>query len=171
VGSLIERALGASAGPRAVHDFPHLGVELKTIPVDTELRPRESTFVCKISLAGAEHAEWETSWARRKLQRVLFVPVVLRTHVGSPVLFSPSAAEAEVLRADFDEIMGAIGTGRIEELDARTGTYLQLRPKARDGSARELMWDPDGEAISTVPRGLYLRARFTAAVLRRAPGG
>src|SRR6185312_4630377 len=64
LGDLIERALGATAGTGAVHDFPGLAVELKTIPVDDALRPRESTFVCTIALREAETVEWESSWVR-----------------------------------------------------------------------------------------------------------
>ena len=40
------------------------------------------------------------------------------------------------LRTDFELLMGRIGAGGIEELDARDGTILQIRPKARDSSVR-----------------------------------
>ena len=33
VGTLLERALGATAGSKAEQDFSHLGVELKTLPI------------------------------------------------------------------------------------------------------------------------------------------
>ena len=49
-GTLIERALGASAGSTAEPDFPALGIELKTIPIDAAGRICESTFVCTIAL-------------------------------------------------------------------------------------------------------------------------
>jgi DNA mismatch repair protein MutH len=70
-----------------------------------------------------------------------------------------------VLRGDFDDVVGLIGIGRIEELTAHRGRWLQVRPKARDGSVRTIAWGGGGEAIATVPRGFYLRARFTGAVL------
>jgi len=167
VGELIERALGATGGSHATHDFPELSVELKTIPVDEQLRPRESTFVCRISLADAERAEWADSWVRRKLGHVLFVPIVEGERVATPVFWRPSDEEERALRADFDELMGMIGAGHIEDLSARDGEILQLRPKARDGSVRTTAWDRDGELIATVPRGFYLRARFTARILSR----
>jgi len=167
VGELIERALGATGGSQATHDFPELGVELKTVPVDEKLRPRESTYVCRISLADAEHAEWADAWVRRKLSHVLFVPIVDGERVARPVFWQPSAEEERALRADFDELMGLIGRGRIEDLSAHDGEILQLRPKARDGSVRTTAWDRDGELIATVPRGFYLRARFTAAILQK----
>ena len=63
-GELVERALGASAGSAAAPDFPSLGVELKTIPIDAAGRPRETTFVCAFGLDEADAATWETSIVR-----------------------------------------------------------------------------------------------------------
>jgi DNA mismatch repair protein MutH len=171
-GEILERTLGASGGSSKVHDFPHLGVELKTIPVTKEGTPLESTHVCTLSLADAESQEWETSWVRAKLARVLFMPL-LGPHgvpwqervVGAPALWSPTQEQESVLRGDFDDVVGLIGVGRIEELTAHHGRWLQVRPKARDGSVRTLAWGSEGEAIATVPRGFYLRARFTGALL------
>lgn len=168
IGVLIERALGATGGSQARHDFPDLGVELKTLPVDARLRPRESTYLCAISLVTAERAEWATSWARRKLAHVLFVPVVERTTIARPFFYELTAEDDEALRADFEDLMGRIGAGHIEDLTAHEGVHLQIRPKARDGSVRTVAWDRDGEPIATVPRGFYLRPSFTARLLARA---
>jgi len=171
-GEILERALGANGGSARVVDFPDLGVELKTIPVDERGQPIESTYVCTLTLADADTQEWETSWVRAKLARVLFVPLLTRDGepwplrvIGSAVLWSPSPDQERVLRADFDDVVGLVGIGRIEELTAHLGRWLQVRPKARDGSKVGLAWGPDHEAIATVPRGFYLRTRFTAAVL------
>jgi DNA mismatch repair protein MutH len=166
VGELVERALGATGGAAARHDFPHLGVELKTIPVDPELRPRESTYVCRIDLATADREEWATSWFRRKLAHVLWVPIVDNELVARPFFWSPTAAQERALRLDFEELMGVIGAGHVEDLTARAGVWLQVRPKARDGSERTTGFDRDGDPVRTVPRGFYLRPRFTAALLR-----
>ncbi len=174
LGELVERALGAHGGPGATVDFPSLGVELKTIPVDRALRPRESTFVCAFRVEEADRAEWQRSWVREKLQRVLFVPVIgaragasaTERRFGRALLWSPTPAQDRALAHDFDDIVGLVGAGRIEELDARLGRYLQMRPKARDGSARTVAYGDDGERLGTVPRGFYLRASFTGALLR-----
>lgn len=171
-GETMERALGATGGSGAVLDFPELGVELKTIPVTADGAPLESTYVCTLSLADAETQEWERSWVRAKLARVLFVPLV-GAHglawqarvVGAPRLWEPTPEQDDVLRGDFDDVVGLIGIGRIEELTAHRGRWLQVRPKARDGRARTLAYGADNEAIATVPRGFYLRARFTGALL------
>ena len=52
IGVLLERWLGASAGSKPEQDFAALGVELKTIPIDSEGRPLETTFVCVAPLTG-----------------------------------------------------------------------------------------------------------------------
>ena len=171
-GAILERALGAT-GTGKVVDFPDLGVELKTIPIDDKGSPAESTYVCTLSLADAETQEWETSWVRAKLARVLFVPLVgtkgdvawTERRVGAPRLWSPTPAQEDVLRGDFDDVVGLIGIGRIEDLTAHRGRWLQVRPKARDGSVRTVAWGAGNEAIETVPRGFYLRTRFTGAIL------
>lgn len=171
-GETMERALGATGGSAAVLDFPELGVELKTIPIDDQRKPLESTYVCTLSLTDAESQEWDTSWVRAKLARVLWIPLVgahglawQERVVGAPLLWTPSAAQDEILRGDFDDVVGLIGIGRIEELTAHRGRWLQVRPKARDGSVRTMAYGADNEAIATIPRGFYLRARFTGALL------
>ena len=147
-------------------------VELKTIPVDSLGAPRESTFVCAVSMLDADRAEWETSWARAKLARVLWVPVAVGVDgsrvVGEARLWSPTREQERVLAADFDEILGRVGAGDVEGLSAHVGRWLQLRPKAANGRARTAAPGVDGETVATVPRGFYLRARFTGAMLRDA---
>ena len=172
-GAILERALGATGGSTKTHDFPELGVELKTIPVDEAGAPVESTYVCTLSLGDADEQEWATSWVRAKLARVLFVPLVGSSEVawqdrriGPPLLWSPSAEQEDVLHADFDDLVGLVGVGRIEELTAHRGRWLQVRPKARHGGVRTVAWGSEREAIATVPRGFYLRTRFTGAILR-----
>ena len=96
IGVLLEIWLGASAGSKPEQDFAALGVELKTIPVDSLGRPLETTFVCVAPLTGNTGVTWETSHVRHKLKRVLWIPVegersipVAERRVGSPLLWSP----------------------------------------------------------------------------------
>ena len=93
IGVLLEIWLGASAGSKPEQDFAALGVELKTIPVDSLGRPLETTFVCVAPLTGNSGVTWETSHVRHKLKRVLWIPVegersipLAQRRVGSPLL-------------------------------------------------------------------------------------
>ena len=60
-GQLIERWLGATAGSKPEQDFPELGVELKTLPIDHNAKPLETTYVCYAPLLGQEHITWHKS--------------------------------------------------------------------------------------------------------------
>lgn len=173
LGELLENALGATAGSRPVPDFTELGIELKTIPIGADGRPRESTHVCSVALGDLIGQRWQDSTVRLKLARVLWVPVETRAElplaarrIGLPRLWSPDTAQESVLRADWEEHMELLSTGRFEELDARLGVYLQIRPKAANSRALTAAGDSGGAPAATLPRGFYLRSRFTHAILR-----
>jgi DNA mismatch repair protein MutH len=173
IGQLVELGLGATAGSRAGPDFAHLGIELKTLPVDASGRPVESTFVCTISLPDVGDVEWENSPVRAKLARVLFVPVegererpVGERRLGAPLVWSPSLEDERDLKFDWDELAGRIGRGDVESVTGHLGRYLQVRPKAADSHARRRAFDRDGVAFAALPRGFYLRALFTARIVR-----
>jgi DNA mismatch repair protein MutH len=169
-GQLVEAVLGATAGGRAEPDFPGLGIELKTVPVDGRGRPRESTFVCVAPLDVAQLGAWEESWVRRKLARVMWVPLVVAealpdTLIGGARLWSPSPEQDAALAADYTELRSLLAEGALTRLDARVGVALQLRPKGADGSPTSWVQDQDGDWVLTVPRGFYLRPSFTARLL------
>ena len=172
VGQLVERLLGATASSRAAPDFEHLGVELKTLPVGKDRVPVESTFVCTIDLVRIGETEWEQSLVRKKLARVLFVPVegdrgipLASRRVGTSLLWSPSPEEEASLRFDWEELVGLIGRGDVESITGHMGQDLQIRPKAANASARRRGVDADGSSFGALPRGFYLRSSFTAKLL------
>ncbi|ACS86793.1 DNA mismatch repair endonuclease MutH [Musicola paradisiaca] len=173
-GILLERFLGASAGSKPEQDFPDIGVELKTIPVDSEGKPLETTFVCVAPLTGNSGVTWENSHVRHKLARVLWIPVegarsipLSQRHVGTPLLWSPSQKEEEQLRQDWEELMDLIVLGKVESITARHGEVLQLRPKAANSRILTEAIGEHGQPIMTLPRGFYLKKTFTAPLLAR----
>lgn len=172
VGDLVECALGADPAASSAPDFPALGIELKTIPCDRHGRPRESTFVCTAQLQELAELDWERSRVRRKLARVLWLPIesarelpLAARRIGSARLWEPNTAQAEALRADWEELAGWIGRGEVEQITAHVGRYLQLRPKARDAAVMRPGRDEHGAPFRAAPRGFYLRAAFTATLL------
>ena len=171
IGILLEIWLGASAGSKPEQDFAALGVELKTIPVDSQGRPLETTFVCVAPLTGNSGVTWESSHVRHKLKRVLWVPVegdraipLAERRVGAPLLWSPNEEEDRQLRMDWEELMDLIVLGQVERITARHG---EVRPKAANSKALTEAIGARGEPILTLPRGFYLKKNFTAALLAR----
>jgi len=175
VGEMLELVLGATASSRPVPDFENLGIELKTIPLDRHQRPAESTHVCTVALQDLVGQRWASCTVRVKLARVLWIPIEARhdlalaeRRVGTPTLWTPSREEETVLRQDWEEHMELIATGRFDELDSRMGTYLQVRPKAPNRAALRSASDASGTPAATLPRGFYLRPRFTSGILENA---
>ena len=173
-GQLLELALGATAASRAEPDFPHLGIELKSLPVDRHGRPCESTFVCTIELRQIGDLEWESSRVRKKLARVLWVPIQGQRdippgqrRIGTPLLWSPDDSDEAELRFDWEELAGLIGRGDVEAISGHMGRFLQVRPKAANSRARRPGVDANGARVASLPRGFYLRARFTERLLKK----
>jgi DNA mismatch repair protein MutH len=171
-GQLVERALGASSASRAGPDFPELGVELKTLPVNDAGQPLESTFVCTLPLARVGDLEWDASPVQRKLASVLWVPIQGQRElapgtrlIGEPLLWSPTPEQEADLRFDWEELSGLIGRGRIDEIRGHLGRCLQVRPKAAHGRVRRGAYRPGEGRIDELPRGFYLRATFTARIV------
>jgi len=173
-GQLVEAALGASAGSLPEPDFQLIGVELKTVPVGRDGRPVESTYVCTLALEHEHAPHWEHSNVRRKLARVMWLPVeaapdrpLAERRIGSAALWSPAPDQEQALRADWEEVMDLVVTGRVASITAHHGVCLQVRPKAADSHARRWGVDEHGDRVRTLPRGFYLRPAFTADVLER----
>jgi DNA mismatch repair protein MutH len=174
VGQLLERALWATAASRAVPDFEALGVEMKTIPIDDKGLPMESTFVATLDVSDHRALKWVSSSIRKKLARVLWIPVeadretpMTARRVGSAVLWSPSPEEEAHLRADFEEIADLVAEGFGETITGERGKWLQLRPKGADSKSLRWTYDTDGAPVRTAPRAFYLRPSFTAALIAK----
>ena len=172
VGQLIEQSLGATAASLPEPDFQHIGVELKTLPINHHGQPQESTYVCTVPLLDNTGLQWETSWVRRKLRRVLWVPVeadttlpVAARRIGMALLWTPSPQQEAVLKQDWEELMDLIVTGQLAQISARHGTWLQIRPKAANARVLCTTFDEQGAPAETLPRGFYLRPAFTRTLL------
>ncbi|MDP3562386.1 MAG: DNA mismatch repair endonuclease MutH [Legionellaceae bacterium] len=171
-GMAVELALGANAGNQSLPDFTHLGVELKTLPMNHLGKPAESTFVTAIPLLTIHKQTWQTSQCYAKLKRVLWLPIeddstipYAHRRIGRGSLWSPSSEEETILANDWAELTLLISTGFLAEINASMGDYLQIRPKAANAKSLCYGFDEQGNKVLTLPRGFYLRSSFTARIL------
>jgi len=182
VGLLLEHVLGATASSRPEPDFPHLGIELKTLPINSQGKPLETTFVSVAPLVGLVGINWQNSWVRKKLSRVLWVPIICenlngetnekkiplaKRQIGSAFIWSPSTEEELLLAMDWQELTDMITLGNIEKINGKHGQVLQLRPKAANSKAKTQAFDQHGRPFMTLPRGFYLKIPFTQMILNR----
>ena len=175
-GQVIERELGAGDGDAHGPDFADLGIELKTVPVHGDLVPLESTAVCHIDPVAIAGESWATSYARRKLSRVLFIALdvpegarsVGERRVVAVTLWTPLADDESILRADFELFArDYFRRGRSAEITGYLGQVLQVRPKARNADDLRDAFGPDGQPVRIGKCGFYLRPAFVQGILRR----
>jgi len=174
IGLLFEHVLGASAGSRPEPDFPHLGVELKSLPINEQAKPLETTFVSVAPLTGLTGVTWHNCYVRKKLAKVLWVPVITPKEIpladrmiGSPFLWSPNEEEESLLAQDWQELTDMIVLGEVENIQGKHGQVMQLRPKAANSKAKTQAFNKHGKPFMTLPRGFYLKINFTQALLHR----
>jgi DNA mismatch repair protein MutH len=175
-GQVIERELGAGDGGALGPDFAELGVELKTVPVQRDLLPVESTAVCHIDPVAIAGESWATSYVRKKLAQVLFIALEVERRQAASVgdrrvvavrLWSPSPEEEGLLRADFGLfVRDYFRCGRASEITGHLGRVLQVRPKARRASDLRDAFGADGKPIRIGRCGFYLRPTFVGCILR-----
>jgi len=172
VGQLLEQYLGASSASKAQPDFPHLGVELKTVPINKLGKPLESTYVCTVQ-TNSHSLQWRDSWVYNKLKHVLWVPIISSPElaitdriISRPFFWQMDAESEEILRIDWEELMEMLQLGYGKHLGANYGTYLHIRPKAANSRVLVDYTDADGHATKIVPKGFYLRTTFTSQLLK-----
>ncbi|WP_144210202.1 DNA mismatch repair endonuclease MutH [Shewanella donghaensis] len=175
IGQLIEMELGATSGSKPQQDFLHLGIELKTIPIDRNGKPIETTYVTVAPLTNILGLTWENSVVQHKLQHVLWIPVegersipIAQRKIGTPVLWQPNPQQYSQLKQDWEEIMELIAMGKVEKVTAKHGEVLQLRPKAANSHALTESIAEDGSIKMSNPRGFYLKINFTHQILTNA---
>ena len=173
IGQLIETTLGATASSLAEPDFQLIGIELKTLPLTQTGKPKESTYVCTVPLTNLHEQEWSTSWLKRKLQRVLWLPIeadkripLASRHIGNAILWSPNETETAQLQQDWEELMELVCLGKLDQITSHMGRYLQIRPKGANAKSLTTTLDEDGNTIQTLPRGFYLRPEFTQHIIQ-----
>ncbi|OUS30382.1 DNA mismatch repair endonuclease MutH [Thalassotalea sp. 42_200_T64] len=172
IGLLLEKVLGASAGSLPLPDFPDLGIELKTLPINRAGKPLETTFVCVAPLTGITGMTWQKCHLKNKLAKVLWVPVISERSIAikdrivcTPFLWQPNAEEEQILAQDWQELTDMMALGRVEEINAKYGQVLQLRPKAAHSKVKTRAFDAQGRPFLTLPRGFYLKIPFTQSIL------
>ncbi|MCW8900311.1 MAG: DNA mismatch repair protein MutH, partial [Gammaproteobacteria bacterium] len=112
------------------------------------------------------------SWIKRKLQRVLWLPIeadknipLASRHIGNAILWSPTESESIQLQQDWEELMELVCLGKLEQVTSHMGRYLQIRPKGANAKSLTTTLDEDGNTIQTLPRGFYLRPEFTQLII------
>lgn len=172
IGYIIEKFLGAYHSNKATIDFPNIGIELKTIPINKYGYPKENTFVCMAPLVRNTGVLWETSYVCKKLSSVLWIPIesnfdipLKNRRIGYPKLWIPNKIEKEKLKNDWNELMKIIIFGNICNITSDYGVILMLKKKYSNNNIYTQAVGFNGKKIMINPLAFYLRKKFTNFIL------
>ena len=171
MGQAVEKLLGATAHSKPLPDFINLGIELKTLSVNLDGKPKESTYICVAPFPTIE-TNWEDSIFYLKTRKILWVPILSDSNLSldkhrilSPFLWQPSAFIDAIFKQDWEELTEFLNIGQAATLTAHRGQFIQIRPKAAHSRVRNPILDEELQPNHTVPKGFYLRRHFVLDLL------
>lgn len=173
LGDIVERSyFGIHPGNVSAPDFTEAGVELKTTPLKrrgTSFRAKERLVLQMIDYEEVHKQGWQTSTflAKNKLLLLMFY---LWENGVAPLdyvfkiarLWSFPEADLEIIRDDWEKIVGKIRAGRAHELSERDTRYLAACTKAATGADRRSQPFSLEEAR---PRAFSLKASYMNFVI------
>lgn len=172
VGQILELALGAHAGNQSLPDFPELEIELKTLPLNRNHEPQESTYICTAPI-NHQKLDWQNSPVNKKTKQILWIPLeadpsipLNERKIANPILWERELETECIFKQDWQELTENLAVGNFANTSAKSGVYLQLRPKAANSKNFIKVLDQEGYDTFIVPRGFYLRANFTKKLLK-----
>ncbi|WP_281495921.1 DNA mismatch repair endonuclease MutH [Candidatus Schneideria nysicola] len=175
IGKLIEFCLGANTKSKASRDFPHLNIELKTLPIDENGIPIENTFICMINLINYHKTIWETSYLRYKISQILWIPIegskditLSMRRIGIPHLWilNQNKLEELILQYDWESLMNLIVLGKIQSIYNFSGELIQISSKRKNHLSLTPAIDQNGKIILVSPCGFYFKKSFTKKIIK-----
>lgn len=148
MGNLVEECwFGYKANSDAEADFPKAGVELKVTPYEKTkkgFRAKERLVLTMISYMDiVKERDFEHShlWAKAKLMLLVWYLHIkgqldLDSTVDYVQLFTPPAEDLEIIREDYEKIVGKVREGRAHELSEGDTLYLGACTKAAKSTDR-----------------------------------
>ena len=172
IGQLVEQLMGVKSNSYAGPDLPEMGVEIKTLPLNSQGKVQEHTHIGKISLPFKE-TSFEHSSLWLKIQKILFVPIIAQRNnimsekiLGQPFLWEAGQEIKEQLKKDWLELSSFLRLGHFDEINSQIGEYLHIRPKASHGKDF-IFFQQENNTYHILPIGFYLRKSFTQQLIAR----
>lgn len=176
MGALIEeRYFNYKANSSPEPDFEEAGMELKTTCFDTRkdgtVTAGERLVLSMIPYNEPAEEDFYRSHLWRKLQDILLV-YYRRDRGVSPYdqyvayvgRYTPSDEDLEIIRQDYDTIVGYLKAGRAEDLSESLTTYLAANTKGKNAEDKSHQYYPPH--TPAMRRSFSLKRSFMDAVLK-----
>lgn len=183
LGNLLEEVyFGYKANSKQEADFAEAGVELKTTPYEVtkkgQLRAGERLVLTMINYDGPVEVDFFESHVWEKMRLILLIYYwrnkVLENNLLYPIkyvkLFTPPETDLEIIRRDYNYIIGLIQQGRAHELSEGDTMYLGACTK---GATAEKSTVPQyyGDKIPARKRAFCFKNSYMTYVLNHYIAG
>lgn len=175
IGNIVEKFwFGIANNPLPEPDFAEVGIELKVIPLEassTGLTVKERTKICAIDYHKLIDEKWDTSHAKKKLKKILFIYYKYDSKDPSLSkvvhydLWQLGGPDEVIMRTDWEAVQDKVYKGfahHISESMSRVLAACRSGQGGRDKNGR--LRDQVGQPKSTAPamrRAFALKQAFT----------
>ena len=171
LGKILEIYLGTSGKNFPIPDFPNLNIELKSLPLNKNMLPKNIVKICSTSFFPLEtNYSWETSIVKRKLEKVLWIPFQSdksvpyhRRRILQPFLSNLKGYE-KIIKEDYENIITLLFLGKLNLISPTLGKYLILKPISSNKNLTNFLNDK-GELIKTNFVGFYINKKFLKKII------
>ncbi|MFR4999000.1 MAG: Sau3AI family type II restriction endonuclease [Slackia sp.] len=155
-------------------DFPESGLELKTNPIkrlqDGRISAKERLVITIIDYCSLVNETWETSTVRKKLDDVLLVAYlhdsdadILDYEFKYAGILNMPDEDIEVVKNDWETIVGKVKSGRAHELSGSDTNYLEACTKGANAKTVRIQPFSDTPAKQ---RAFALKASYMTSFYR-----
>jgi DNA mismatch repair protein MutH len=174
VGAHVERYFGVAANSDAGPDLPHLGVELKAVPMRRlrsrdELRAKERTFITQINYRTVARQQLEGSPLDTKSRRTLYVfyewerdRATAATPVLATFLHDRDEAAEDMIRTAHEHVQASVRAGEAHLLSEADTPGVGPATKGGGG----VLVDQPYSDEPARPRAFAWRAAYTSEIYR-----
>lgn len=172
IGKFLEKFLGSTSNNKREKDFPTIGIELKTVPINRQGKTLQDSFICMVHPIKGNNVTWEKSYIKYKLQKILWIPVqsdnnipIMKRKICCPFLWSPNILENKILKNDWEEIMEKIFLGKIKNITLQKTMILKILSKGVNKISKTCAINEYGKKIKITPLAFYFKKKFTTELI------
>ena len=170
-GKIMEIYLGASANNLPIPDFPNLNIELKTLPLNNKMLPKNDIKICSTSFFPIEtNYCWSKSLVKIKIKKILLVPfqsgeslTYYKKKICRPFLFQLGDYE-KIIKQDYENIIECLFLGKLGLIPRNLGKYLVLKSSSSNKNLTNYI-NSDQELVRTNFVGFYLKKSFLKRIM------
>ncbi len=156
IGKIIENIFQIKNKNDSDADWNDIGLELKTIPLNKKLNPKELTKICIIKKNNIK-VNWEKSQVYKKIKNILWIPyegsvkiAISKKRILIPFIYTLTNKEEKIIKNEWEIIIESFLFCNNNNFFIKEGEFLKLNKNKK-------------KSYITI----YLKKKFTKKILKK----